>query len=74
MEKDWVKIFATNQTFRAEIVKGMLQEYGVNAVLVNRVDSSYLVTLPGMAEIYVHESQEADAIRLLQENPENNEE
>lgn len=69
MEKDWVKIFATNQTFRAEIVKGMLQENGVNAVLVNRLDSSYLVALPGMAELYVHQSQEADAIKLIQDNP-----
>jgi hypothetical protein len=73
MEKDWVKIFATNQTFRAEIVKGMLQENDINAVLVNRLDSSYLGTLPGMAEVYVHQLQEAEAIRLLQENPANEE-
>lgn len=71
MEKDWVKIYYTNQTFRAEIVKGMLQEYGINVVLVNRVDSSYLYALPGMAELYVHESQQAEALRLLQENNEN---
>lgn len=69
MEKDWVKIFATNQLFRAEIVKGMLQENGINAVLINRLDSSYLGALPGMAELYVHLSQEGEAIRLLQENP-----
>ncbi|SFD33132.1 Putative signal transducing protein [Chitinophaga sp. CF118] len=73
MEKDWVKIFATNQTFRAEIVKGMLQEYGINAVLINRLDSSYLGTLPGMAELYVHLSQEMEAKKLLMENPENEE-
>jgi hypothetical protein len=69
MEKDWVKIFATNQPFRAEIVKGMLQENGINAVLVNRLDSSYLGTLPGLAEVYVHQSQEAETIKLLQVNP-----
>jgi len=68
MEKDWVKIFATDQTFRAEIVKGMLIENGVNAVLVNRVDSSYLTALPGMAELYVHQSQASDAMTLIQDN------
>ena len=71
MEKDWVKIYYTNQIFRAEIVKGMLEENGINVVLVNRQDSSYLVALPGMAELFVHNSQEAEARRLLTENPEN---
>lgn len=70
MEKDWVKIYNTNQTFRAEIIKGMLEENGINVVLVNRQDSSYLVTLPGMAELFVHNSQETEARRLLEENPE----
>ncbi|QHS61595.1 putative signal transducing protein [Chitinophaga agri] len=70
MEKDWVKIYNTNQVFRAEIIKGMLEENGINVVLVNRQDSSYLVALPGMAELFVHNSQEADARRLLEQNPE----
>lgn len=69
MEKDWVNIYYTNQIFRAEIVKGMLEENGINVVLVNRQDSSYLVALPGMAELFVHSSQEAEARRLLTENP-----
>jgi hypothetical protein len=71
MEKDWVKIYYTNQAFRAEIVKGMLEENGINVVLINRLDSSYLSALPGMAELFVHDSQEAEARRLLAENPEN---
>lgn len=70
MEKDWVKIYYTNQAFRAEIVKGMLEENGINVVLINRLDSSYLSALPGMAELFVHDSQEAEARRLLAENPE----
>ncbi|ACU58161.1 putative signal transducing protein [Chitinophaga pinensis] len=71
MEKDWVKIYYTNQIFRAEIVKGMLEENGINVVLINRLDSSYLSALPGMAELFVHNSQEEEARRLLTENPEN---
>ncbi|TWW02299.1 DUF2007 domain-containing protein [Chitinophaga pinensis] len=71
MEKDWVKIYYTNQVFRAEIVKGMLEENGINVVLINRLDSSYLSALPGMAELFVHNSQEGEARRLLTENPEN---
>lgn len=70
MEKDWVKIYYTNQLFRAEIVKGMLEENGINVVLINRQDSSYLVSLPGMVELFVHNSQENDARQLLTANPE----
>lgn len=69
MEKDWVKIYYTNQPFRAEIIKGMLEEHGINVVLINKQDSSYLVSLPGMAELYVHESQEVDARQLLASSP-----
>lgn len=70
MEKDWVKIYYTNQLFRAEIIKGMLEENGINVVLINRQDSSYLVALPGMVELFVHNSQEHEARQLLAENPE----
>lgn len=65
MEKDWVKIYASSTVFPAEVVKGMLQENGVNAVLLNKQDSSYLAALPGLAEVYVHVSQEEAARRLL---------
>ncbi|HEU4551241.1 MAG TPA: DUF2007 domain-containing protein [Chitinophaga sp.] len=65
MEKDWIKIFATDRPFEAEMVKGMLLENGVNAVLLNRQDSSYIQALPGQAEIYVHTSQVATALELI---------
>lgn len=67
MEKDWVKIYYTNQLFRAEIIRGMLEENGINAVIINRQDSSYLAALPGMVELFVHASQEAEARQLLAE-------
>ena len=67
MEKDWIKIFDTTSPFEAELIKGMLLENGVNAVLLNRQDSSYLQALPGRAEVYVHVSQEAQALELINE-------
>jgi hypothetical protein len=72
MEKDWVQIYYTNQPFRAEIVKGMLEEHGIHVVLINRQDSSYLGNLPGMAELYVHTTQAGEAHQLLLANPDNN--
>ena len=67
MEKDWIKIFSTDRPFEAEMVKGMLLENGVNAVLLNRQDSSYTQALPGQAEIYVHSSQVTQALELMNE-------
>ncbi|WP_161964132.1 putative signal transducing protein [Chitinophaga flava] len=66
MEKGWVKIFSSDRPFEAEIVKGMLADNGINAVLLNRQSSSYNITLPGLAEIYVHEQEEQVARDLVQ--------
>ncbi|MEC5147882.1 DUF2007 domain-containing protein [Chitinophaga sp. 212800010-3] len=65
MEKDWVKVFASNSPFEAEVVKGMLLENGVTAVLLNRQSSSYNIGLPGQAELYVHQSNEQTAKDLI---------
>lgn len=65
MEKDWVKVFGSNISFEAEIVKGMLLENEIDAVVVNRQDSSFVQMLPGMDEVYVHNSNEAKAKELI---------
>lgn len=76
MEKDWVKVFSTSLYYEAEIISGMLKENGINAVVVGRQDSSFVTMLPGMDEVYVHESQEGLAKELIdasrQGNLENN--
>lgn len=64
MEKDWKKVFGSDHSFEAEIVKGMLLENGIQAVLVNKQSSS-IQSLPGQAELYVHESQEQQALELV---------
>ncbi|SIO47111.1 putative signal transducing protein [Chitinophaga niabensis] len=65
MEKDWVKVFGSNISFEAEIIKGMLLENEIDAVVVNRQDSSFVQMLPGMDEVYVHNSNEAKAKELI---------
>ncbi|MHB1920609.1 MAG: putative signal transducing protein [Chitinophagaceae bacterium] len=64
MEKDWVVIFKS-KAFEAEIVKGMLLENGIQAVLINRQDSEFVVI--GEAELYVHESMAEKAVQLIKE-------
>ncbi|MBD1428849.1 putative signal transducing protein [Sphingobacterium litopenaei] len=62
MEKGWIKVRTYTQALEAEIVKQMLEEHDIAAVLINKQDSSYLF---GKIELYVNESDEAIATVLI---------
>ena len=51
MEKGWVRIYTTNQMFQAEIFKRVLADHDIEAVIINKMDSSYRSF--GEIEIYV---------------------
>lgn len=55
MEKDWVVIYNTNKLYQAEMLKEILFDNGIEAVILNKKDSAYLI---GDAEVYVHQSNE----------------
>ena len=38
----WEVVFTTNQRYEAEILRGVLDEEGIQAVIVNKQDSSYI--------------------------------
>ena len=47
----WLKIYGTRNYAEASIVKGMLEENNIAAVVMNKLDSSYPAI--GEVEIYV---------------------
>ena len=63
MEKNWVKIYTSPNFYRAEIIKQMLTEHQIDAVLLNKQDSSYLNF--GNAEVWVHQENFSNAIELI---------
>lgn len=63
--ENWVKVYTTNQPFRAEIVKGFLIENEIDAVILNQVDSSYQVY--GTAKVMVQAENEQRALSLIAE-------
>ncbi len=65
MEKNWKKILSTTNLMEAEIIKQMLLENEVHAVLMNKQISPYNI---GTVELYVHEQQEETALRLMADN------
>jgi type III secretory pathway lipoprotein EscJ len=63
MEKNWVRVYKSTNYYQSEIVKQMLVQHAVEAVLLNRQDSSYRNF--GNVEVYVHQQDFHNAIELL---------
>ncbi len=61
MEKDWQIVFSTKKAYEAEMVRGLLETAGLEPVVMNAQDSSYLF---GDVEVYVspEQAEQAEAI------------
>jgi hypothetical protein len=62
----WTLIFSCSSLAEAELMKGLLLENGIEAVIVNKRDSVYLI---GDVELYVQASDALIALQLLKINP-----
>ena len=63
MEKGWTKIFGTGDEYLATIAKDLLANSGIEAVVINRKDSSYVMW--GESEVYVCDENKAEATEIL---------
>lgn len=64
MEDNWVVVFRTPDTVRATIARQKLLEAGIEAVVIDKKDSS----LPlGEAELYVNREREEEARIVIKE-------
>jgi type III secretory pathway lipoprotein EscJ len=63
MEKNWVRIYKSTNFYQSEIVKQMLIQHHIEAVLMNKQDSS--IRSFGNIEVYVHQQEFNNAIELL---------
>lgn len=64
MEKNWNKIYATQNFFTAEMIRQMLIDNDIPAVILNKQDSSYRF---GLIEVFVHQQNEIAAKALIEE-------
>lgn len=69
MEKDWIKIITYTNAIEAEIVRQMLVENNIPAVVLNKQDSSYLF---GKLELYVNIEDKPGALELIEQSNELN--
>lgn len=61
--KSWYKIYSTDSYAEASIIKGMLEENSIKAIMLNKQDSSYLFL--GEIELYVSIHFKDVAIHLV---------
>ncbi|TAD98909.1 MAG: hypothetical protein EAZ97_10150 [Bacteroidetes bacterium] len=60
----WEKVFTSAMNHQAEIVKGVLEEHGIQAIIINKQASSY--NNFGCFEILVNPYQIIDALTVLE--------
>ena len=63
MKQSWVKIFSSTNPIEVEIIKQMLTENNIVAVVLNKQDSSY--NMFGAIDLYVTENEQAIALQLI---------
>jgi len=57
---NWVKVFSSSKSYLVEITKGVLEEEGIECVIINQIDSAYLF---GESDLFV---KNEDALLALQ--------
>ncbi len=62
--QNWIKVFEDQNQIRAEIVKGILEENGISAVVMNKKETVYHVF--GTYEVLVPNENVLEAMKLIQ--------
>ena len=62
MEKGWIKIFTSSDIYRSEMVKQVLIEHEIDAVLLNKQLSGYNI---GAVEVYIHQEDFSKAVEIM---------
>lgn len=65
MEAGWTMIYATTQSFEAELIKQNLSNNNIEVVIINKHDSTY--TSFGELEVYVKDEDKEIALNLIKE-------
>lgn len=60
----WLRIYESSTPIRAEIVKGVLEEKGITAVIVNKKDPVYKIH--GNIEVMVLEEEARRALNIVE--------
>ncbi len=62
MEQEFVCVYTCTHPYEAFLVEGLLRENGIEATVVNKRDSAYLI---GHAEVYVQAADKEKALEIV---------
>lgn len=62
--ENWIKVFESSMQVRAEIVKGVLEEHQIQAVVLNKKETVYQIF--GNYEVHVQRENMIQANNLIQ--------
>lgn len=65
MNSEWFKIYASNQFFKSEIVRQVLVDNEIEAVIINKQDSSYKF---GEVEVHIRQADFEKASEIILTN------
>lgn len=59
---DWIAIYVTSQLYQAEMIKSILEENDITAVIMNQKDSSYKI---GSITVMVNKMNAEKAAKII---------
>ena len=65
MEADWVKVYTSADFFKSELVRQVLIDHEIDAIIINKQGFPYRI---GEVEVYIHDSNLANANIIITEN------
>jgi len=66
MQPNWILVYSTDQMYKALLMKEMLFEESIEAVIINKKDSIY--ALFGDIELYVNPADAVKAIHTIKKS------
>ncbi|MDO8994206.1 MAG: DUF2007 domain-containing protein [Daejeonella sp.] len=65
MEAGWVKIYTSADFFKSEIVRQVLVDHEIEAIIINKQGFPYRI---GEVEVYIHEDGFQKALEIIVKN------
>lgn len=65
MEAGWVKIYTSADFFKSEIVRQVLIDHEIEAIIINKQGFPYRI---GEIEVYIHEADFQTALEIILKN------
>ncbi len=65
METGWVKIYTSADFFKSELVRQVLIDHEIEAIIINKQGFPYCI---GEVEVYIHEDDFQKALEIIVKN------